>query len=210
MGAEMTQDTDVAALVEQALAYAHEAHSQVGQLRAYTNDPYIVHPKDVVKILSAVTQDPVLLQAGALHDVIEDTLRTHDDLIARFGAAVANLVAQVTNPPKDPGLNRAQNKALVRQHLEQAGVDGHTLKCADIASNIGTGEFSLARLDPKFAATYLPEKTLVLDVLIQAHPAMLELARSRIEEGLAILSEMGIRPRGEQAAWARPANRLNP
>lgn len=54
--------------------------------------PYIVHPIEAAAIVSAMTDDEEVIAAAVLHDVIEDTDATEDDLYARFGRRIAELV----------------------------------------------------------------------------------------------------------------------
>lgn len=177
----------------ESLRFAAVAHAEVGQLRQYTGEPYIVHPMDVVLLLSTITSDPDLLEAAGGHDVDEDTNRR----VARSGmsAPAQQLVAEVTDPEMPEGLTRAQKLVLKREHLAKASPRGQTLKCADGAANLGTGDKALARLDPKRAASYVAEWILLLEVLPQADPRMRRITQDRIEENLAVLAQLGIRPK---------------
>ena len=63
--------------------------------------PYFdTHILQVVSILEKVTQDPYILAAGFLHDTIEDTNTTYDELVENFGKRVADLVMEVTHDGK--------------------------------------------------------------------------------------------------------------
>ena len=79
--------------VEQAVEVAKKAHA--GQLRK-TGEPYIVHPLAVKKILEEWGMDEDTIIAGILHDTIEDTKLTLDDIKRDFGESVAFLVDGVT------------------------------------------------------------------------------------------------------------------
>src|SRR5687768_13721156 len=61
--------------------------------------PYINHPLAVANVLAneARINDPVVLAAALLHDTVEDTETTHDELVAEFGVAIAGVVAEVTD-----------------------------------------------------------------------------------------------------------------
>lgn len=85
-------------LVDRAAAFAVEAHA--GMLR---NDgtPYILHPMEVAVILRTMTEDEDVIAAGLLHDVVEDTPHTMDEILARFGPRVAALVAAETENKRD-------------------------------------------------------------------------------------------------------------
>ncbi len=80
-------------LVQKALNYAREAHS--GQFRK-SGEPYIIHPIQVAGILAGLHLDAVTVACGFLHDVVEDTEATLDDLEKEFGANVRDIVDGVT------------------------------------------------------------------------------------------------------------------
>lgn len=77
-------------LLDKAIIFATKAHS--GAKRKGTNVPYIVHPIETAAIVSAMTDDQEIIAAAVLHDVLEDTDATEDDLYARFGTRITELV----------------------------------------------------------------------------------------------------------------------
>ena len=79
-------------LVTQAVIFAAQAHD--GAARKGSEIPYIVHPMEVVAIASTMTDDPQVLAAAALHDVMEDCGVTFETLSERFGVRVARLVCE--------------------------------------------------------------------------------------------------------------------
>ena len=79
--------------VRKAYELAFEAHK--AQVRK-SGEPYIIHPIGVVGILASLQMDDKTLAAAFLHDVVEDTDYTLDDIKERFGVVVANLVDGVT------------------------------------------------------------------------------------------------------------------
>ena len=81
------------ALLRRAFDYAVEKHE--GQFRR-TGEPYIMHPVEVVDILTGLEMDTPSLAAGFLHDVVEDCHVTKEELAAEFGAEIAELVDGVT------------------------------------------------------------------------------------------------------------------
>src|SRR4051794_33226337 len=80
-------------LVSDAFALACERHD--GQLRK-SGEEYILHPWGVAKVCARLQQPPVVLAAALLHDVVEDTESTSDEIAQRFGEDVAQLVDGVT------------------------------------------------------------------------------------------------------------------
>lgn len=79
-------------LVTEAVIFAAQAHD--GAARKGSVIPYIVHPMEVVAICATLTDDPQVLAAAALHDVMEDCGIGFDELSRRFGVRVAGLVCQ--------------------------------------------------------------------------------------------------------------------
>lgn len=79
-------------LLDRAIIYAVKAHA--GIERRGKGFPYIVHPMEAVEIVATMTPDQELLAAAVLHDVVEDTPITVDDLRAEFGDRIATLVEQ--------------------------------------------------------------------------------------------------------------------
>ena len=85
-------DSDVE-LIKRAYNYAKENHGE--QLRM-SGEPYMVHPVHVAFILSQLEMDDETICAALLHDVVEDTPKTHEDLVKEFGSSIADMVAGVT------------------------------------------------------------------------------------------------------------------
>ena len=78
-------------VLEQAVQFAVEAHQ--GMVRKSAGMPYILHPLEVACIAGTMTNDREVLAAAVLHDVVEDTPHTLDEVRERFGERVAELVA---------------------------------------------------------------------------------------------------------------------
>ena len=131
------------------------------QVRKYTGQPYITHPKAVAALVRLVSPSYHLIAAALLHDVVEDTDTTNDDIRSEFGDIVADLVEMVTNVSKPSDGNRAARKAIERDHLKAANGWGATIKLADIIDNTR----DIAVNDPDFARVYIREKLLLLPIL---------------------------------------------
>ncbi len=82
-----------AELVRKAYEYAKENH---GDQCRKSGEPYMIHPMHVAYILAELGLDDETLCAALLHDVVEDTPKTHEDLVKDFGTPIAEMVAGVT------------------------------------------------------------------------------------------------------------------
>jgi len=171
-------------VVAKAAEYARLAHESIDQRRKYTNEPYIVHPQAVAATVSSVTDDPATIAAAWLHDVVEDTPITLDQLTDEFGADIAGLVSDLTNASTQEHGNRQQRKAIDRQHTAQADPRAKTVKLADLIDNLS----DIVAAAPGFARLYLGEKQLQLQVLTEGHPELYQRAQEIIEKGLQALA----------------------
>ena len=93
-------------LFEEAVMFAVQAHS--GMRRKKEEIPYILHPLEVATITSSMTTDERVLAAAVLHDTVEDTPVTIEEITEKFGKRVAELVSSETenkrkNPLETPG-----------------------------------------------------------------------------------------------------------
>ena len=80
-------------------AYAYSAKVHAGQKR-YSGEPYMIHPMEVTSILADIRLDKESIITGLLHDTIEDTLATKEDISRIFGEEVCVLVDGVTKISK--------------------------------------------------------------------------------------------------------------
>lgn len=150
-------------LEERARRFATKWHGSIDQRRKYTNEPYIHHASAVAAIVRRVTDDQEMLAAAWLHDVVEDTPCSLEEIEQAFGAAVAALVAALTSPSRPEDGDRAERKAIDLAHLAKAPPRAKTIKLADIIDNTST----VRERDPAFAEIYLAEKRAQLDVLLE-------------------------------------------
>jgi GTP diphosphokinase / guanosine-3',5'-bis(diphosphate) 3'-diphosphatase len=97
-----------AGLIERAYDFAAKAHN--GQMRK-SGDPYFIHPTNVASIITELKLDAASVCAGLLHDCVEDTLATVDDLEREFGEEVAFLVDGVTKLSKINFISREDRQA---------------------------------------------------------------------------------------------------
>jgi (p)ppGpp synthase/HD superfamily hydrolase len=171
-------------LVTRARVFATAAHAAVGQLRKYTNEPYIVHPAEVMALVRGVAHDEGMLAAALLHDVLEDTGVTADLLRREFGEDVAALVLQVTDVSKPEDGNRRVRKNMDRQHIAKASPRAKTVKLADLISN----SRSIVAHDPGFARVYLREKAALLDILHEGDASLMAEARAILNDAAQSLN----------------------
>ena len=104
--------SDDISLIEKAYRIAFEAHKT--QVRK-SGEPYIIHPLYVSIILADLELDKETIVAGLLHDVVEDTVMSYEDLVNEFGQDVANLVDGVTKLEKLPQFHDGDNIRLEMQ-----------------------------------------------------------------------------------------------
>lgn len=95
--------------IEEAVDFAVMAHD--GQWRK-SGEPFVVHPIEVACILAELKMDSDTIVAGLLHDVVEDTLYSADDLCSRFGTAVARIVSGVTDGDARPAIDNQRDLLL--------------------------------------------------------------------------------------------------
>lgn len=118
-------------LLNKAIIYAVEKHA--GQLRKGTQIPYIVHPMEVLALLNEMRADMTVIIAGVLHDTVEDTSATIDDIIREFGEDVAELVG---NHTEDKSKTWFQRKSQGLRELAEGSFDLKCLVLADKLSNV--------------------------------------------------------------------------
>lgn len=165
-------------LVARAEQYAIGAHGRIDQRRKYTNQSYDAHLKAVVDILGEVTDNSEVLAAAWLHDTLEDTPATYDDIEKEFGTEVADLVTELTDVSRTSDGNRAVRKAIDRAHLARASANAKTIKLADLIDNVR----SVTEHNPRFARLFLAELERLLAVLGEGDPRLQTFARAVLDQ----------------------------
>ena len=124
-------------LLDRAIVYAVKAHE--GQFRKGTDIPYILHPLEAAAIVGTMTADESVIAGAVLHDAVEDTDATVEEIRERFGERVAALVA-AESEDKRSDLPAASTWTLRKQetlaHLASAPVDVKMITLGDKLSNI--------------------------------------------------------------------------
>ena len=163
-------------LIEDAFDFSQAAH--VGQLRKYTGDKYFSHCSSAAMKVHYVGGSAVQIAAALLHDTVEDTEVTLEDIQVRFGQKVASLVEWLTDVSTPEDGNRAARKKLDREHLAEAPPEAKTIKLADLIDNTS----SIVTHAPEFAKVYMAEKKLLLEVLQEGDPKLLKEATKIVED----------------------------
>ena len=146
-------------MINKAKMLAGKAHE--GQFRKYSGMPYIVHPIEVATIVQTVDHSDEMIAAALLHDVVEDTDYTVEDIAKEVSPAVAELVEGLTDVSSPQDGNRAVRKTKDRDHLAKQNAEVQTIKLADVISN----SQDIKANDPKFAKVYIEEMKALLEVL---------------------------------------------
>lgn len=124
-------------MLDRAIVFAVRAHA--GTERRGRGFPYIVHPMEAVGIVATITSDQELLAAAALHDTVEDTDVTVDQIRAEFGPRIASLVASESDTFQD-GVSEEDSWHIRKQaaidRLARASYDAKIVALGDKLSNM--------------------------------------------------------------------------
>jgi guanosine-3',5'-bis(diphosphate) 3'-pyrophosphohydrolase len=124
-------------------AYLFSARQHRGQIRK-SGEPYLVHPLEVANILADLKLDPVCVATGLLHDTVEDTETTIQDIEEYFGSEIAHLVDGLTKISKLDHSSSEERQALNMRKMLLAMVDDVRVvlvKLADRLHNMRTLEY---------------------------------------------------------------------
>ncbi len=173
-------------IVKKAYDYSLKVHE--GQTRA-SGEPYLVHPLEVALVLAEMKMDPVAVAAGLLHDSVEDTSVTIEDIKKEFGEQVAHIVEGVTKISKIDFATREEQQAENLRKMMLAMVDDIRvvlIKLADRLHNMRTLEHLQPERQHKIA-----EETLEIYAPI-AHRLGMGKIRGELEDlGFRYLDPLG-------------------
>jgi (p)ppGpp synthase/HD superfamily hydrolase len=161
-------------LVERARAYATGAHTAVGQRHKREQFPYSRHLQSVAELVADAGGTPAMIAAAWLHDVVELTACTTNDLRMEFGDTVATYVDWLTEPSKD---GDAGAKAREHARLASAPVEAKAIKLADLIDNCST----VLEYKPEIVDQYLADKEHVIPLVADGDGPLYEKAMSIIE-----------------------------
>ena len=148
-------------LIKAARLFANSKHQRINLDRSPALQSPEVHLKSVAQIVSSVCEDPKVIVAAWLHDIVEDTSVTVSEVERRFGAGVAKLVDEVTVAGNPESPNRAARIALSRDHFAGVSVAAKTVKLADLIDTCR----DLYRNEPELLSAYAAEANELLHVL---------------------------------------------
>ena len=137
---QANRPTEDVSLIRRAWEFCVQHH--FGQMRA-SGEPYIIHPLEVAEVLAEMKMDSTAIAAGLLHDAVEDTPATSEEIQAKFGDQVAHIVEGVTKIDKIQFANREDRQAEnVRKMLLAMVSDVRVvlIKLADRLHNMRTLE----------------------------------------------------------------------
>ncbi|HEV3009169.1 MAG TPA: HD domain-containing protein [Burkholderiales bacterium] len=159
------------ALLLKALAFA--AHKHRDQRRKDPDaSPYINHPIALADVLvnEGGVSDVEVLCAALLHDTVEDTATTHEELVNAFGSRVAGIVAEVTD---DETLPKSERKRLQVEHAARLSPEAKLVKLADKICNLrDVAERPPASWDLTRRREYFDWAKRVVDGLRGTHPRL--------------------------------------
>jgi len=148
-------------LIEKAIEFANRAHS--GQVRKYSNLPYILHPLEVMNRVAHETDSPVVIAAAALHDIIEDCGEFEGEFYLNFPVEVRDIVIELTNASYESKLPREERKCIDRKKLCGASREAKFIKIIDRYCNVRDFLDDRDKVSEKFIKIYLGETTLLLN-----------------------------------------------
>jgi guanosine-3',5'-bis(diphosphate) 3'-pyrophosphohydrolase len=159
------------ALLLEALAFAAHKHRDQRRKDAGAS-PYINHPIALADVLvneGGVT-DVEVICAALLHDTVEDTDTTHEELVDAFGSRIARIVAEVTD---DKSLAKEERKRLQVEHAARLSHEAKLVKLADKICNLrDVAERPPAKWDRARSREYFEWAKRVIDGLRGAHPRL--------------------------------------
>jgi (p)ppGpp synthase/HD superfamily hydrolase len=178
-------------MIHRALVWASQRHREP---RKGTDIPYITHPVHVAIILARMGFDEQVLAAAILHDILEDTETTVEELLREFGEQVTGIVQELSEP-QFPGRPRKETWSLRKEvklkMLQEASREALAIVTADRVHNTANILDDIARHGPgvwnRFNSS--PEKILefgrrVLDILRERFPHPLTEEYARLHQKL--------------------------
>ncbi len=136
-------------MIEKAVKFAIKAHE--GQFRKGSSIPYITHPLEVCTIVSLITDDEEVRCAAILHDTVEDTSVTIEDIEENFTKRVANLVEFES---EDKSKSWIERKMHTLNTLKDESIEVKIIALADKLSNIRSSARDYLSLGDDFLSRF--------------------------------------------------------
>ena len=114
-----------------AYEYAQEKHN--GQIRKFSGLPYFTHPKGVARIIEQLTNNETLIIVSLLHDIVEDTDTTIEDIKQLFGEKISSIVGELTSRRLKNGEKKVD---YLKKKMLYMTPDALTVKLADRFHNV--------------------------------------------------------------------------
>lgn len=164
-------------IIEAVKTFTDNAHGE--QKRRYSEERYIVHPVRVMELCRKHTDDVTTLAAALMHDVLEDTPVTEEEMLSFLNTIMAETEAQRTLSlvidltdvyikADYPEMNRKKRKVMEADRLSKIAPDAQTIKYADIIDNA----WDFAVNDKDFAVVFAGECLRVLQKMDKGNPAL--------------------------------------
>jgi (p)ppGpp synthase/HD superfamily hydrolase len=176
-------------ILEKIKAFADRCHGD--QMRKYSDERYIVHPERVMQICKQYTNDITMLAAALLHDVLEDTPVSEQEIRQFLSpllseeqvARTLELVEELTDvyvKARYPQWNRRKRKQKETARLKNSSAAAQTIKYADIMDNAP----EIAAKDPDFARRFLFEARDLLKAMDKGDPRLYKQAQEAVNKCL--------------------------
>jgi (p)ppGpp synthase/HD superfamily hydrolase len=176
-------------IIRYVTAFADRSHGE--QVRKYTGERYLVHPVRVMKTLQEFTNDKTVLCAALLHDVLEDTPVTAEEIREALLQVmnqeqvekVIHLVLELTDvfiKNSYPKLNRRSRKEKEATRLSSVTPDTQSIKYADIIDNVT----DIIKQDADFAKVYVQEAKRMLQLMDKGNATLRNRAMQLVDEYL--------------------------
>lgn len=179
-------------ILNQVKEYADTSHGT--QVRKYTGERYIAHPMRVMETVRGYCSDLPVLAASLLHDVLEDTPVTANELevdLSKFmGPDDVRKTTQIVIELTDifvkkhyPRVNRKSRKEKEALRLSSVSAEAQTVKYADIIDNV----VDIVKQDADFAKIFVKEAKSMLMMMEAGDPRLREKALSVVDGSLALI-----------------------
>lgn len=180
-------------ILEQVTAFARQAHGD--QRRKFADEAYINHLVRVMETCKQYSSDISLLSAALLHDILEDTRTTKDEirnfLLPQMGeektTRTVRLVEELTDiytKKEYPQWNRRKRRTKETERLAKISAEGQTIKYADIIDN----SLDIHKAETDFARVFLFECRAILKAMPNGNENLYQKATGTVESCIAALT----------------------